>query len=341
VISAVSVSNNSFIAAQTSRASRNSLIANGLVLAIVAGLLWLGGTYYYCFFLGPFPLSDAQLQELGKSGSGLMSYAVLENRRLEPTGWDEIVTRDDRLHERSSYFLMPVGERYMLVLAKSFGDGARLLGPVYHVGTTETEVIDKIVADRPELSGKIMPIMLNHTAAFTVAGYLGLAIFVPTLLLCSINLARAWWGKMHPLQHPLVRQLRRYGDPAGLAEQIDAEMQAGPVMHFGKSTLTSLWLLRPTIFGLTAVPLIELVWIYHVERTSESFAVLSLTTGRQIPVFLKGAQINELIAEIQKRIPWVLCGYSKERYQTWQKNRPAIIADVVQKRDAAGQSSRW
>jgi hypothetical protein len=103
-------------------------------------------------------------------------------------------------------------------------------------------------------------------------------------------------------------------------------------MHFGKSSLTSLWLLRPTVFGLTAVPLAELVWVYHVEKTTESFAVLSLSSGRQIAVFLKAAQVEELVAEIRKRIPWVLCGYSKDRWQAWQRSRSTMIAEVLQER---------
>lgn len=300
----------SWIAGQVRRAARNSLIWNGVVLLLVAMVGWFSSNYYYNFFVGPFPYDDARLLKAAENpgSGGLLAYIELRDRQLLATGWEEISTTDGRPYSVVPYFMTPVGDKFMIVMAKDAAEGKHVMGPLYKVREREARVISHLETRQPELRGKFLPVQLNGVAAFTVIGWIGLIVLVPVTLLCSFNVfcaARLLWMTSEPTGHRIVRGLARFGDPKDMAAAIDREMAAGPVTKYGKSYLTSLWLLRPTAFGMIAVQLSDIVWMYHLKQ-AESFAVLCLRTGKAIAMPLKGEQVDKLLAEVSERVPWAL-----------------------------------
>jgi len=322
-----------WIAGQVRRASRNSLIWNGVVLFLMALLIWFSGNYYYNFFCGPFPFDDARLLQAAENpgSGGLLAYVELQPHPLQETGWKEISTTDGKPYSEVPYFMTPVGDKMMIVMAKDAADGQHLVGPLYKVRDLEAGVIAFMEERHPELRGRFLPVQLNGVAAFTVAGYLGLAIGVPLILLCLFNISRAAWSLQHPFSHRIVRQLAKFGDPKDITAGIDREMAGGPVARYGKSYLTSLWLLRPTIFGMITVQLSDIVWMYHLQQT-ESFAVLCLRTGKTIGMPLRGEQVDKLLREVSERVPWALYGYDVETLKMWRKRPADIVALSDQQR---------
>lgn len=178
------------------RLSRRALLAwNIPFLLAFAVLFWLLSTYYYFFFFGPFAYTDDELLKLAeraKPGS-LMAYADLKDRVLLPTGISEVVTIDGKLHTSTPYFLMPVGEKYLVVLAQNEAMARHLVAPIdgYPGTSRQQAVLDKFVNDHPEFQGKILPLIMNADAAFTVIGWIVLVLFTPFVLLCLINVIRA------------------------------------------------------------------------------------------------------------------------------------------------------
>ena len=191
---------NSYITTHVSRSSRNLLIWNGLFAAILLALAALCGKYYLNFFRGPLPVDDAYLlQAAANPGNGLIAYVEVKDPKLAPAGWKEESLSDDHIYETTPYFFLPVGDKLLLVKTHPERDGNRLIGPLQAIHVkTDMNVRDALIADAPELRDKLLPIMLNGAAAFTVAGYIGLAIFIPAMLLCVINLTRALWGLNAP-----------------------------------------------------------------------------------------------------------------------------------------------
>lgn len=322
---------------QVLRASRNSLIWNGISLLVLAIVLWLTADYFYCFFRGPVLLTDAQLLEvIERNGQrSLIDYVDLRDRTLIPTNWQEVSTKDGKPYSTVPFFLLPVGERSLIaVLAESQNDGKKLIGPLGPARELDQRVISAVVKKHPEFDGRILPIVLSNVAAFNVGAYVLLVFLVPWGTYCSWNIARAVMARANPSSHSIERQLAKSGDASTLAESINHDVAAGSALPFGKAILTDSWVLRPTVFGATCVRLQDVVWAYHVQRNSESFVVLCLRTGKTSAIFLKRQQADELVTAIARRVPWVTVGYDSERWKQWQKNREQFIAQSEARRNA-------
>jgi hypothetical protein len=169
------------------------LIVNGVLLGCLAICAWFTRVYYYNFLYGPVLADDELLQAASREpGNGnLLAFVELRNRKLTDTGISEVTTRDNRPHSSYPYFTMPVGDQVLLVMAESGATGERLVGPMYRVGKFESEAIERIETKRPEMKGRFLPVMVNATAAFHVAGYLGLILAIPLALLFLANMVRA------------------------------------------------------------------------------------------------------------------------------------------------------
>src|SRR6185436_15155403 len=136
---------------------------NGVVLFLMALLVWFSGNYYYNFFFGPFPFDDARLlQSAENPGSGgLLAYVELQPHPLQETGWKEISTTDGKPYSEVPYFMTPVGDKMMIVMAKDAADGQHLVGPLYKVRDLEAGVIAFMEERHPELRGRFLPVQLN------------------------------------------------------------------------------------------------------------------------------------------------------------------------------------
>ena len=322
-----------WIAGQVRRASRNSLIWSGIPLLLLALLGWFCGNYYYNFFYGPFPYDDALILKAAENpgNGGLLAYIELKDRQLLKTGFEEISTQDGKPYSVVPYFMTPIGDKMMIVMAKDARDGKHLVGPLYKVRDLEAGVISFLEERHPELRGKFLPVQLNNVALFKMAGYLGLPLGVFLVLLFLFNIGWAIWSMQHPASHRIIRHLAKFGDPKDIVAGIDREMAAGPVAKYGKSFLTSLWLLRPTIFGMITVQLSDIVWMYHLQQT-ESFAVLCLRTGKTIGMPLRGEQVDKLLREVSERVPWALYGYDVDTLKMWRKKPADVVALSDQQR---------
>lgn len=321
--------------AQVLRATRNSLIWNGISLGLLLAIIWLTGDYLYYFFRGPAAVSDQQLlAAIERNGQrSLIEYVELRDRKLLPTNWQEVTTRDGALHTEFPFFLLPVGEQAMiLVLAQSEHDGRHLVGPLGGTRELDQRVIKAVIDQHPEYAGRILPVVLSNVAAFNVAGYVLLAFLIPWGSYCLWNVIRAVMARVNPSTHPIETQLAKLGDQATLAASINDEMRLGPIEQIGKACLTPSWVLRPTVFSARCVRLEDVVWAYQVNQTSETFVVLCQQNGKIVTILLKPAQAEATVATIARRVPWAFIGYDTSRWKQWQKNRASIIEQANARR---------
>jgi hypothetical protein len=329
------IENVPFIERQFKRVSRNLLIANGIVIGLIVLIGWISSTYYVGFFRGPLPVSeDDILAAARRSGSGLIAYVEMADRELIPTGYLEESSKNGKVYSVIPYFFTPIGDKLLLVKTYSAADGKRLVGPLQYTSVkTDKDAYDAIVAQHPELNGQILPIMLNGAAAYNVAGYIGLALFLPLLLLCTYNVGKAFCGLTAPLLHPVARALSRFGEPHDIAESIDNEISQGDCPTFGKALLTRSWLLRPTVFGMIICRPADIVWVYVSVINGDHIATLWLRNGKGMGVPLKKEATERLLAEIVARAPWVERGYDAEKMRRWKRQRTEFLAAVDQRRN--------
>lgn len=320
---------------QVLRATRNSLIWNGISLGLLLAVVWLSSDYLYYFFRGPAAVTDQQLLAVIERNCqrSLIEYVELRDRKLLPTNWQEVTTRDGALHTEFPFFLLPLGEQSMiLVLARSEHDGRHLVGPLGGTRELEQRVIKAVVDKHPEYAGRILPVVLSNVAAFNVAGYILLALLIPWGSYCLWNTARAVMARVNPSSHPIETQLAKVGDPSALAASINDEMRIGPVEQIGKAYLTPSWILRPTVFGARCVRLEDVVWAYQVNQSSETFVILCQRNGKVATIPLKPQQAQATVAAVGRRVPWAFIGYDADRWKQWGKNRAAIIEQAEARR---------
>lgn len=320
---------------QVMRATRNSLIWNGFSLAAWLMLVWLLSDYLFWFCSGPAAVTDTQLLDLIDQNRqrALIGYVELKNRILLPTDWQEVSTRDGKPYSTVPYFLMPTGERHLiLVMAKSATDAGHLIGPLSEARDIDLRVLARITQKHPELKDRIVPVVLNHVATFTVFGYALLVILIPWGAYASWNLVRAALARIHPSQHPIERQFCRWGDGPALVDRFNDEIRRDTALRFGKAILTDSWIARPTVFGATCVFLDEIVWAYALHRSTENFAVLQQRTGRTTAIFLSSSDSTALISALATRAPWIVLGFDQQRLKVWLKNRAEIVEMSDQRR---------
>ena len=305
-------------------------------------LLCFLSTYYFLFFRGPILASDETILRIAQNpgvsaASGLLEYVELHDRQLIPSGYKAVTTIDGKVSATNPYWFVAIGDKFMLVMTEPGEAGKRLVGPIGGItGKADREAYDAILKQHPEAKDRLLPIMLNAAAAFTVAGYVGFGLFLPVVLLCTWNIARGLAGLTGIVRHPIGRSLARLGDAHEIADQIDEDLASGEPKPIGKATVTGPWLLRPTVFGLIAVRITDVVWAYPLKVTGDHVAALCLRGGKMVGVPLKGDQVQTLLREIFARVPWALRGFDTECAKLWRK-RPGDIIDQV---DAARKKQR-
>jgi hypothetical protein len=319
----------SFIERQIRRVNRNLLIANGVILGLLAIIALLLRSYLFWFFHGTERMEDADILAAAKaSHSGLIAYADIRDHVLIPTGYVEESTRNGNVYSTMPYYFIAVGDKQMLVKATPHSRGDKLVGPLQSLSVrSDQEALEAILAQDPRLRSRVLPIMLNAAAAFTVFGYLFFAMCTPIFALCGYNFARVVVRQGRTNFHPIMRSLARQGDPGELARAIDAEMWARNVVRVGKAIVTKNWLLRPTVFGMIACRLDDIVWAFHSVIAGDNVATFAFRDGRMMSVPLH-RNTPELLAEICERVPWVEQGWDREKARKWRTKRPAFLAHV-------------
>jgi hypothetical protein len=323
----------SFVNRQIGRVSRNLLLWNGIVVGLAAMIVLLLWFYLGWFFHGPQLVDDAYILNAAKGPpSSLIAYIELRDRKLIPTGYVEESSRNGKVYSSMSYYFVEVGDKWMLIKATTDAQGQRLIGPLESIsGKADQQAEDAIIAKSPAARNRILPVMLNASAAFNVFGYVLLGILTPILALCGYNMARAVIRQGKTRIHPVTRALARQGDPIELARVIDAELAEENVLRVGKAIITRNWLLRPTFFRLIACRLDEIVWAFHAVISGDNVATFAFRNGRIIGVPLH-RNTPELLASIYQRFPWVEKGWDRDKAKKWRSQRAAFLAAVDSRR---------
>jgi hypothetical protein len=323
----------SFINQQIRRVSRNLLLWNGIVVALVTIIVLCLWSYLGWFFRGPQLVDDAYILNAAKGPpSSLIAYVVMRDRQLVPTGYVEESSKNGKVYSTIPYYFIAVGDNLMLVKATTDAQGQKLVGPLESISTkADKQALDAIVAKNIQLRDRILPVILNASAAFNVFGYILFGILTPILALCGYNIARAVIRQGKTAVHPVMRSLSRQGDPVEVARDIDAEVAEDTVLKVGKAFITRNWLLRPTIFRLIACRLDDFVWAFHSVIAGDNVASFAFRDGRMIGIPLH-RNTPELLAKVYKRIPWVEKGWDKVKAKKWRTQRAAFIATVDSRR---------
>lgn len=340
----------SFLQSEMRRVNRNMLLVN---LGVVLGVLLLGYVnyrYLYNCFAGPFPTAPAVLHAIPSPHSSAQYFVTVEGEELLDSGYqaisierDKYTKAEKRRKVTADYLVLVVQQRLLLLKAPVGWTSPKIDGVLTErPGQLSTDIAKKLRAARPDLPDIFLPYMLDAADDFRTAGYVGAAIAVSILLLCTWNLRKWQQRTQNPQVHPVMCMARQYGPEFEVASQIDQELAAASA-RYGACRLTASWLLQSRLFYCKMVKLADIVWAYKLEvrhshnfiPTGKSYALVLYTRQQQkLEHSASKKHVEALLSALMERVPTAVFGYSEDLQKLWRQQPDMFIHSAKQRRAA-------
>jgi hypothetical protein len=340
-----------FISRQIRRTNRNLFLFGTVVLAILGALLAAGWRDTYNYIFGPFPIQSSELVSIGNPELPKRYFLKVEGEKSFQTGMGELEEGSkDKL--RTAIVALAVNKRILLVNTPQDNHQLQFTGTLTAV---PPEVFNGVVhlweEKRPDLKGAFLPFMLDATSFRTKGDNLlvaaaGAGLGVLGLVLIGISLRR----KLKPESHPLLTQLAKYGGLQDVRMRIDSEIRGeGGGDKFGTMQITTNWLIHATAYKTNVMATRDVVWAYpkvtkHYHSgipTGKSYsAIIRDSKGQSVEISGKKDSVPKLLESLQRRMPWVLVGFSKELEALWLKEKPKFFQLIEQRRASLAGATR-
>jgi hypothetical protein len=333
-----------FLAKQIRRNGRNNLILGLCFIGAIATICWLNTRNLYNFFKGPFPISGAEVASLQNPNGLRQFYVTVQGERTFTTGIEEKETVEF-FTSHHPFLLTKIGDKFLLVKSPEHQKSATIFkgGLVTVSSEVQNRVVGPIVAKNPELSGLILPVMLDGTY-FDWATYLALGMAVVVFIAAGALVISGSRILADAGAHPIWKTLSKEGVAQQLGGQLDAEMRSeGGGQEFGAGRLTSNWLVAATTYSTHAVRLTDVAWAYqrivkHYQGfipTGKSISVkVFARDGRSFEIPQKKDSGTRLLETLKLKTPWIAMGFTPALEKLWKTKRAEFISSVDQRKNA-------
>ena len=324
------------------RSNRNQLIIWGIGLVLVLVAIALSVNQFYNLLAGPFTVDKDYITGITDVQHLDKFYVTVKGDETLDTGYYETSTTNGIQTGKSYYKALVLGNDFLLVKSGSADNQDSYSGALTPISASEQrEVLDAIVREAPNVKDVFLPFMMDANE-WRNTSLAGLAATVIALLVCLWAVLRTIARVVSHERHPIWRGLERFGEPAGVADQIATEVGSGSTQTAGKAQLTSNWLVASGKSTLETTQLKDIVWVYKKivnGRGGRRFSALVYDRyGKLTTVNGKEAQVDETLRGIAQRVPWVAIGYSAQTQAAWNKDRANFIAAVDQRKRQAQSS---
>ena len=331
-----------FISRQIRRTNRNLFLFGGCILTILGLLVGFGWRDTYNFLYGPFPVQNSELVSISNPDVPKHFFLKVEGEESFATGMREVdAGNHDKI--RAEVVALVVEKRLLLVKTPADNHQVQFTGTLTAVpAKLQHEVIQAEEEKHPELKGTFLPFMLDATGFRKGDNFLvaiaGVGLGALGLLLVGIPLRR----QLQPDRHPLFAQLAKYGGLQDVRMRIDSEMRGeGGGEKFGTMQITTNWLIQAGAYKTSVMATKDVVWAYpkvtkHYHNgipTGKTYsAIVRDSKGQSLEISGKKDSVPKLMEPLQRRMPWVLVGFSKELEALWLKEKPKFFQLIEQRR---------
>jgi hypothetical protein len=339
-----------FISQQIRRTNRNIFVFGTCVLGILAVILAATWRDTYNFVFGPFPTRPAELASIWNPTIPKRYFLKVQGEESFPTGMREV----DAEHQneiRAEIVALVVDKRMLLVKVPADTHQVQFTGTLAEVpAEVSADVVRRWNEKHPDQQGAFLPFMLDATGfrkgdniivavAATGIGVLG-------LYLIGIPLRRLLWSD----SHPLLKQLARYGGLQDVRMRIDTELRGENGGEKLRSMqITTNWLIHAAPYKTSVMATRDVVWTYpkvtkHYHNgipTGTTYsAIIRDSKGQSLEISGKKDAVPKILESLQRRMPWVLVGFSKELDALWQKEKPKFFQLIEQRRTKLAGATR-
>jgi uncharacterized protein DUF6709 len=320
------------------RSNRTLFIVCLIGLAVVIIGIVMAQNYYYNVFSGPFPISKSQAFAIN-SLDGLSQYYVtlnLSSKDVLDTGYQYVTTDNGVDHVDAYYYAVRNGDHFLLVKSQNPTSETQYTGGLIPLpADVQREVIGGLEKDDPGISVQFLPFMLD-AGNFKSDAYLGMAGAALIGAVCLFGLFLGIRRTSDASAHPIMKALKRYGEPDSVANQIDYEM-GGSHQVVGNLHLTPNWVVWTSGLNYKAVRVSDVMWFYKLVTQHRTYGVPTRKTftaliwdryGVCLRIPNSESVVNGILQTLAQGAPTAVAGYSSEVEQTWKKNRAQFIAVV-------------
>jgi hypothetical protein len=339
-----------FISGQIRRTSRNLFLLGTGVLTILGLLLAAGWRDSYNFVFGPFPIKGSELVSISDPDWPKHYFVKVQGEESFATGMRE-VDASDHNKTRAEIVALVVEKRLLLVKTPADSHQIQFTGTLTAIpAEVSKDAVRRWDEKHPDLKGAYLPFMLDATGFRKgdnlVVAAVGAGFGVLGLVLIGIPIRR----KMQPESHPLLTQLTKYGGLQDVRMRIDSEMRSGGGGEkFGTMQITTNWLIHAAAYKTNVIATRDVVWAYpkvtkHYHSgipTGKTYsAIIRDSKGQSVEISGKKDSVPKMLESLQRRMPWVLVGFSKELEALWLREKPKFFQLVEQRRASLAGASR-
>ena len=339
-----------FIGGQIRRTNRNLFLLGATISTLLGLLLAAGWRDTYNFIFGPFPVQSSELVSIWNSDAPRRFFLRVQGEESFATGMQEVdATNHDKV--RAEIIALVVNKRLLLVKTPADNHQLQFTGTLT---TVPAEVLHGAVRrwdeKHPDLKGAYLPFMLDATGfrkgdnLWVAAAGAGFGVL--GLILIGIPLRR----RLQPESHPLLTQLAKYGGLQDVRMRIDSEVRSeGGGEKFGAMQITTNWLIHAAAYKTNLMATRDVVWVYpkvtkHYHNgipTGKTYsAIIRDSRGQSLEISGKKDSVPKLLESLQRRMPWVLVGFSKELEALWLREKPKFVELMEQRRAKLSPATR-
>ena len=315
-------------------------------LVLVGGLLLVTNDRRYLnnFVRGPFALEAAQLDSIRDVAVAPRYFVRVTGSRVIDTGIRQYTVEttsgvETNRSESGAYYALAVGDRFLLAKQQHnpADAGAVVEG---QLAPWPDGLAEKLFEDQEAraVRHRFYPFYVSNES-FRLPGYVVLGVALVFAVLFVWKALPAWHYARDAADHPLVARMAPWGDPHGVA--LDVERDCGaPRYKTGGWRVGEKYFVRSTVFAFDVLRFHDLVWAYKkVTRHSINFiptgktyeAIFSCYGGAAV---LKGSekQVDEMLVYAGQRAPWAVLGYTQEVATLFKKKQAEFVGAVEQRR---------
>ena len=331
-----------FISRQIQRTNRNLFLFGAGILTFLGLLLAAGWRDTYNFVFGPFPVQSSELITISNPNLPKHYFVKVQGKESFATGMREV---DANNHNkiRAEIVALVVEKRLLLVKTPADNHQLQFIGTLTAIpAEVSNGAVRRWNEKHPDMKGAYLPFMLDATGfrkgdnLWAAAGGIGFGVL--GVVLVGIPLRR----KLRPESHPLLVQLAKYGGLQDVRMRIDSEIRGeGGGEKFGAMQITANWLIHAAAFKTNVMATRDVVWAYskvtkHYHNgipTGKTYsAIIRDSKGQSLEIKGKKDSVPKLLESLQRRMPWVLIGFSNELEALWLKEKPKFFQLIEQRR---------
>jgi hypothetical protein len=339
---------NNVIGEQIRRGNNNLLVSNLVLALMIVGWFAFSFRAFYNQFAGPQTIDAQTLARITEPQKQSRYYFKIDRARLSKAVYQDLYVQYERgSHKVISRDVQAVYQLMILpgalLVVKSSNDlptPSAVSGALVPLPADVKAMMLSLVAGRPgdKLAQLLTPTMLDTQRFQGGGGSWTLAFMLPPFVLALWNLKTVMARREDFLEHPISRQLKKYGDPRELAGLIEHEVRdSAHTVSIGGLTITKNWILSRHTWGMEVRKLDDLVWAHRHELTTTVYFVPVNKTQSMYMYFNDRSKFmvspaltdcDQILATLLERAPAAIYGFSVERAKMWSKAPAVMIAEV-------------